>query len=198
MSRIEPAMLADLPGAYRTCLRNGDAGEDATAKHADPDLLGHVYVGPYIVHGGGTQLIVVDDEGSAGYLLSADDTLAFERWAEAEWWPQLRARYPEPVGLPDDRALIRLIHEPERTPPELAGDYPAHLHIDLEARVRGQGLGRTLITRLLGDLRTRQVAGVHLGVDEDNANAIGFYEHLGFHEVGREPGGLLLGMRLDA
>ena len=197
MLRIETAGLHDLPGAYRTCLLAGDAGKDASGLFRDPDLLGHVYVGPYLARGIGTQLVLVDDEGSAGYLLSADDTTDFERWAEAAWWPPLRARYPRlGDGSPDDE-LIGLIHEPERTPPEITASYPAHLHIDLQERARGKGFGRLLIERLLDDLRVRGVPGVHLGVDESNANGIAFYEHLGFIEVGREPGAILSGRRLD-
>lgn len=197
MLGIEPAGLHDLPGAYRTCLLTGDAGKDASSLYRDPDLLGHVYVGPYLAQARGTQLVVVDDLGSAGYLLSADDTLAFEAWAEREWWPRLRARYPIPDdGSPDD-VMIKLIHQPERTPAELAREYPAHLHIDLQERARGAGLGRTLVGRLLAELRSRQVAGVHLGVSADNANAIGFYSHLGFRQVDTEPGALLMGLRLD-
>ncbi len=196
MLLIEPARLHDLPGAYRVCLLTGDAGKDASDKLRDPDLLGHVYVGPYITRGLGTQLVAVDDEGVAGYLLSADDTLAYEDWAEAEWWPSLRARYTPLAGASMDAELIRLIHAPERTPEDLVAEYPAHLHIDLLERLRGRGLGRVLIERLLDELRGRGVPGVHLGVDIDNANGIGFYEHLGFREVAREPGGLLMGMRI--
>jgi ribosomal protein S18 acetylase RimI-like enzyme len=197
MLRIESATIGDMPGAYRTCLLSGDAGQDASLLVRDPDLLGHVYVGPYLVRGGGTQLVVVDDAGAAGYLLSADDTLAFEAWAEAEWWPPLKARYPLISDGSRDAELIRLIHEPPRTPEKLAAAYPAHLHIDLEERARGTGLGRVLIERLLDELRERGIAGVHLGVDDSNTNAIGFYEHLGFRGVDTEPGGILMGLRLD-
>lgn len=196
MFRIEPASLHDLPGAYRTCLLTGDAGQDASRLHRDPDLLGHVYVGPYLAQAGGTQLIVADEEGSAGYLLSADDTLAFEAWAELAWWPPLRARYPLRGDASPDAELVRLIHAPERTPEAVAREFPAHLHIDLQERARGVGLGRTLIERLLDDLRGRGIRGVHLGVAADNDNAIGFYEHLGFRQVETEPGGILMGRRL--
>lgn len=197
MLRIEAAGLHDLAGAYRTCLVAGDAGQDATALYHDADLLGHVYVGPYISQRAGTQLVVVDEAGSAGYLLSADDTLRFEDWTEAVWWPPLRARYPLLGDGSADAEMIRLIHEPPRTPSAIAEEFPAHLHIDLQERARGSGLGRTLIERLLAELRGREVAGVHLGVDAENANAIGFYEHLGFREVDQEPGGLIMGLRLD-
>jgi len=199
MLQIKEAGLPDMAGAYRTCLLTGDAGKDGSGRYRDPDLLGHVYVGPYLVRGRGSQLVLVDEAGTAGYLLSADDTLDFEAWAEEHWWPWLRTRYPLPsFGAADpDAELIRLIHSPPRTPQALADEYPAHLHIDLEERARGTGLGRRLIERLLRDLRDRGVPGVHLGVDDTNANAIGFYGHLGFRELEAEPGELIMGMHLD-
>jgi ribosomal protein S18 acetylase RimI-like enzyme len=196
--RIEAAEPHDMAGAYRTCLLTGEAGEDATGLYRDPDLLGHVYVGPYITRGDGTQLVVVDEAGVAGYLLSADDTSAFEVWAEQAWWPRLRQRYPLVDDGSRDAEVVGLIHRPERTPSGLAAAFPAHLHIDLQERARGHGLGRSLIERLLSDLRERGVVGVHLGVDDANANAIAFYRHLGFRDVGSEPGGVLMGRRLDA
>jgi ribosomal protein S18 acetylase RimI-like enzyme len=197
MLRLQPAGLADMAGAYRTAHLTGDAGRDATGLYRDPDLLGHVYVGPYIARGVDTQLVLVDEDGAAGYLLSAFDTHAFEAWAEAEWWPPLRARYrPLGDGSRDDQ-MIALIHAPERTPPERTAIYPAHLHIDLQERARGKGFGRLLIERLLADLVEHGIPGVHLGVDETNANAIAFYGHLGFVEVAREPGGILMGKLLD-
>lgn len=197
MLRVEVAQLSDLPGAYRTALLTGDTGNDATLLVRDPDLLGHVYVGPYVVRGMGTQLVAVDEAGAAGYLLSADDTQEFETWAEATWWPPLRARYPLVHDGSLDAELIRLIHRPPRSPAEIVEDYPAHLHIDLQERARGTGLGRALMERLLSELRQRAVVGVHLEVDPGNANAIGFYGHLGFREVGRRPDGLLMGLRLS-
>jgi ribosomal protein S18 acetylase RimI-like enzyme len=196
VTRIERAGIGDMAGVYRACLRTGEAGEDATQLFRDPDLLGHVYAGPYVARGIGTQLVVVDGTGVAGYLLSADDTPGFEAWAEAVWYPPLRARYARIDDGSKDAAMIDLIHAPERTPAELAAAYPAHLHIDLMPQVRGLGLGRALIDQLLSELRERGVRGVHLGVDVANHNGIGFYEHLGFEEVAREPGGLLMGLRL--
>jgi len=197
MLRIERAGLPDLAGAYRTCLHTGDAGQDATGQYRDPDLLGHVYVGPYLAWRQGSQLVVVDDAGIAGYLLSTDDTLAFEAWAEANWWPQLRERYPRREDGSLDAELIGLIHVPTRTPEALAREYPAHLHIDLEDRVRGTGMGRRLMAQLIDELRERAVPAVHLGVDGANENAIGFYRHLGFEEIEARPWGLIMGLRLD-
>ena len=94
MLEIRPATLHDLPGAYRVCLLTADAGADASGPYRNPDLLGHVFVGPYVVGAPAHARVVADEDGVAGYLFGAADTLAFAAWAEAEWWPPLRAPVP--------------------------------------------------------------------------------------------------------
>jgi GNAT superfamily N-acetyltransferase len=58
--------------------------------------------------------------------------------------------------------------------------YPAHLHINLEAKWRGQGLGRKLIETYLEQLRRLSVPGVHLMTTSQNSAACRLYEHIGF------------------
>jgi ribosomal protein S18 acetylase RimI-like enzyme len=96
-----------------------------------------------------------------------------------------------------DDELIRQFHSPPRAPDAVVAAYPAHLHIDLLARMRGRGLGRTLIARLLERLRERGSAGVHLEVGSGNQNAIDFYRHVGFVDLERGPDSIYMGMRLD-
>lgn len=196
MLRIERAALSDMAGVYRVCLLTGDAGGDATALHPDPDLPGHVYAGPYLAVAGGTQLVVVDEQGVAGYVLSVDDTAAFDAWAEARWWPPLRERYARRDEVSPAARIIDLIHDPPAREAGLLERFPAHFHIDLLERSRGAGLGRELLERLFAELRDRRVPGVHMGVDKSNANAIGFYEHLGFRTLGQSAGGVTMGMPL--
>lgn len=196
MFRVERAGLSDMAGVYRVCLLTGDAGGDATALYPDPDLPGHVYAGPYLAQEVGTQLVVVDGRGVAGYVISTDDTARFDAWAQEHWWPPLRARYARlEDGTPAAR-LVRLIHEPAGRDPALLEAYPAHFHIDLLERARGEGLGRVLLERLFAEMRERRVPGVHMGVDKENANAIGFYEHLGFRTLREGIVGVTMGMSL--
>lgn len=196
MRRVRAATIHDLPGAYRVCLATGDAGADATPRFRDPDLLGHVFVGPYIVGEPDLALVVTDDEGVAGYLLAAADTRRFEAWAAEHWWPPLREQHPPQAGDSADAEIIRLIHDPPQAPDAVVARYPSHLHIDLLERARGQGLGRILVTRLLDRLRERGSSGVHLDVATANENAIAFYRHLGFAEVQRLEDSILMGLRL--
>jgi len=184
---------ADLPGMYRLCLVTGDAGRDASDLYRNPDLLGHLYAGPYPVADPGLTFVVVDDEGVAGYVVATADSAAFGRWLDERWWPTLRAqhpRVPDPGDGTLDHVLIDRLHDWSADPEPQHGRFPAHLHIDLAPRLQGQGWGRRLIETLNDALRARGVPGLHLGVDARNTGAIAFYEHLGFttfatHDWGR-------------
>jgi ribosomal protein S18 acetylase RimI-like enzyme len=185
---IRPARAADRAALYEICLLTGDAGDDANGLYADPDLLGEVWVGPYLALAPDLAFVADDGGGAVGYVLGAADTAAFEQACEESWWPARRARYPDaPTGteLTPDEELHRWIHHPPPSSPALLAEYPAHLHIDLLPRAQGLGLGRRLIDTLLAALRDRSVPGVHLGVDAANRRAMGFYDHLGFASAGR-------------
>ena len=157
-----------------------------------------MYVGPYVEFAPDYAWVVDMDGVVAGYVLGVADTAVFQRTCERLWWPSLRKRYPLGTfasGSEDDN-VVRLIHEPPIAPVALLHDYPAHLHIDLDAPAQGLGLGRALIGTLLTALTANGVPGIHLGVSTANAGAVGFYEHLGFDVVERSTGGLTLAQRL--
>ncbi len=202
VTSIRPATLQDLPGVYRVCLQTGDSGLDATGQYRNPDLLGHVYVGPYLIGQPRHAFVVADRDGVAGYTFAVEDTLAFEEWERVHWWPALREQYPRTPGVnaelgTNDEAIIRLLHEPATMPVSLVEHYPAHLHIDLLPRVHGQGFGRILMELILGRLRERGVRGVHFGVSPQNPNAVSFYRHLGFEVLLEEPDDIYMGMRFS-
>ncbi|MDC7123766.1 GNAT family N-acetyltransferase [Cellulomonas fimi] len=180
---LRPFHPADLPAIYRICVLTGAAGGDATALYRNPDLLPHVYAGPYPVADPGLSFVVADSRGVLGYVVATADTLAFEEWLDAHWWPTLRAQYPvtaDPGDGTEDHVLVRRIHEWVPTPDTLYDTHPAHLHIDLLPRAQGQGWGRRLVDALAEALRERGVTGLHLGVDARNTGAIAFYDRVGF------------------
>jgi ribosomal protein S18 acetylase RimI-like enzyme len=197
---IRTAVPDDRDALYEICRLTGHAGEDASDRHDDPDLLGELWVGPYLALEPELAFVAADEQGPAGYVLGAADTAAFEAGCEQVWWPPRRERYPEPPTTGDlspDQELHRWIHHPPRTPQQVLAEYPAHLHIDLHPRAQGQGLGRRMMDALFDALGARHVAGVHLGVAAANHRAIGFYTHLGFEPIGPDSsGGLLYGRRL--
>lgn len=194
---IRDATPADAPALYRICLLTGDAGADATTLHADPDLLGEVYVGPYLHVAPAVAAVAVDEDGAAlGYVLGTPDTRAFAAACEATWWPALRLRHPLDTGgphrPPNDQALVEHVHHPPMPDPVILARHCAHLHIDLLPQAQGRGLGRALIDWLFVQLADLGAEGVHLAVDSRNTAAIGFYEHLGFTRWGSDPDIVLL------
>jgi ribosomal protein S18 acetylase RimI-like enzyme len=196
VTQVRRATLHDLPGAYRVCLLTGDAGADATPRYQNPDLLGHVYVGPYFAGEPDLALIAADDDGVAGYCLATSDTRAFAAWADREWWPSLRAEFPRRSDSTPDADLIELLHEPPSVDTAILDAYPAHLHLDLIERARGSGVGRRLVERQLRQLVAGGAAACHLVAATSNTNAIAFYEHLGWRVLDQGADDTVMGVTL--
>jgi ribosomal protein S18 acetylase RimI-like enzyme len=201
MFDTRPARPEDRDALYRICLETGDSGQDATALYRDPELIGHIWAGPYLALEPALAFVLQDGAGVCGYVIGALDSADFEARLERQWWPELRARYPDPVNIPaaertPDQRLTHLIHHPNRTPAKVQERYPSHLHIDLLPRGQGGGNGRRLIQTLLDALQAQGSGGVHLGVGARNERAIGFYEHVGFTELERDAYSRTFGMRL--
>ena len=136
---IRRATPNDRDALYDICLRTGDSGEDATPLYRDPELIGEVWVGPYLLLQPELAFVAEDAEGVAGYVLGAADTRAFEFACEQRWWPALRVRYPEPAGhgaSTADGMLLRRIHHPPAAAASVVEEFPAHLHIDILPRGR--------------------------------------------------------------
>jgi len=190
---VRPARLDDLPAIYRIC---DETGTFVSEDDRTPELLGHVYAGPYVVAGENTRsVVVVDGHGVAGYLLCALDTNAFERWRETTWWPGLRVDYPRVLGgrSAADQEVVDLIHAPPVASASIVTQYPAHLHIDLLPRIQGCGIGGKLIRELIEDVAGRGVVGLHLDVGSENVRAIALYRRLGFTELERTSDSLFMG-----
>jgi ribosomal protein S18 acetylase RimI-like enzyme len=187
--RVRPVQPGDLDDLYRICLLTADAGEDATRLYSDPHLPGHIWAAPYAIFEPSLAFVAEDSEGVGGYVVAALDTTAFEQRLEQEWWPGLRARYPEPSAEMADgmsgaeRLALGNIHRPWLVSADLVEGYPSHLHIDLLPRMQGQGAGRRLIETLAAALRGQGSPGLHLFVSDRNKRAQGFYHHVGFTEL---------------
>ncbi len=65
--------------------------------------------------------------------------------------------------------------------------YPAHLHINLDARWRGLGAGRRLIEAYLAQLLDLGVSGVHLRTTSLNTAAVALYTRIGFRLLDARP-----------
>ncbi|MGE3877419.1 MAG: GNAT family N-acetyltransferase [Parvibaculaceae bacterium] len=182
--RLRPASPDDLPALYRVCLRTGDAGKDATHLQDDPDLLGEVFVGPYVMLEPKLAFTLEGACGAAGYVLGALDTKDFNKRLTSRWLPRLQKLHADPgkdPGLWQGSDWVRYaVHHPFLDVPAVLEPYPSHIHIDLLAEARGQGIGRHLMQTIMEELARLGSPGAHLQVDPKNVAAQAFYRNLGF------------------
>lgn len=200
VSSIRPYRPSDRDAMYEVCVKTAAAGGDATGIFTDDRLWGDIFAVPYVERHPDLAWVVESSDGrTIGYIVSTDDTDAFEQWFRDEWWPRVSDRYPlsgeaEPtrqdkmIGYASRRAPGREPH---------AAEYPAHLHIDLLPETQGQGLGRRLIETLFAELKNRGVRGLHLGMNPTNTGAGAFYERLGMHRLESAPDTTMYGVRFD-
>jgi GNAT superfamily N-acetyltransferase len=167
--------VATAPADWRAirslCCRTGNAGAPI-----DPGrwpLFAELWIGPY------QRLVpawtyVADADGAVvGYLTGCPDTPAFRRGR------RLRVTLPIVLGIlggryawtVDARRTLELALGWRRgvearlthglTPDPMAA-YPAHLHMNVEAASRSQGIGAALIARFARDLEAAGSEGIHL------------------------------------
>lgn len=197
MVTLRPFAPGDLDALYHICLVTGDSGKDASALHTDGQLIGHVYAAPYAALEPEHVLVAEDEQGVAGYLVGTHDTRAFETRLETEWYPPLRARYAGATGLTEaDKARVKLIMSPDTAPEGVVGAYPAHIHMNLLPRLRGQKVGTRLLQAWAEAARAVGVPGIHLGASAQNAGGIAFWTAVGFTPIARNERSVLFTMSL--
>jgi GNAT superfamily N-acetyltransferase len=196
MVELRPYRADDLEALYEICLLTGDAGQDASPLHNDRKAVGHIYAAPYGVLEPGNVFVAQDDEGVAGYVVGTHDTSAFNARLEREWWPALRQHYAQATDLTAaDRERVAYMHRPGDNPADIVAQYPAHIHMNLLPRLRGQRVGTGLLQLWIAQARANGVSGIHLGASPSNAGGIAFWTRSGFTPL-RTEGALWFGMAL--
>lgn len=197
MPRIRPYEFADRAAVADICVRTADAGADATGMFRDDLLWADVFVLPYVDrHPDLASVVVSDDDRVVGYIVAAPDTEDFEEWFGAHWWPTVYDRYPLEGASDREADIIRYAQSRAPGQQRHAGEYPAHLHIDLLPELQGRGFGRRLIDTLIAALERDGVTGVHLEASAENVGAVAFYPRVGFEELPSGEGSRAFARRL--
>jgi ribosomal protein S18 acetylase RimI-like enzyme len=185
---IRPFKPADLESLYAISLATGHIGEDASHLYKDGKLIDHIYSAPYAVLEPDLVLVIEDNKGVAGFVVGTPDT---ERWhsrLEAEWWPRLRREYENPSAVPSaqwsaDQRRASWIHHPEQPPKQVVEVYPAHLHLNLSARIQGRGAATMLFSKWMARAAPHGIKAMHVGVNRANGRAVRFWSKLGFEQL---------------
>ncbi|MHA6692013.1 GNAT family N-acetyltransferase [Devosia sp. A449] len=186
MVELRPYRAEDLDALYEICLVTGDSGQDASRLHHDRKVIGHLYSAPYGVLEPEQVFVAEDDQGVAGYIVGTNDSTAFAARQEREWWPALRRHYatiPADQLTAADRQRITAITQPESNPADIVARYPAHIHMNLLPRLRGQRVGTGLLQLWIAQARAAGVSGIHLGANAGNTGAVAFWTRSGFEPV---------------
>jgi GNAT superfamily N-acetyltransferase len=191
VKRLSSNLEAEWRAVHEICCRTGNNGQPISAERWP--FFPRLWVEPYqkifpqwtyAAQAGG--LVI-------GYLTGCPDSRAFARsWLWRFALPLLidviRGRYS---WNPDARTFVRqffgLEMQPDGIFPRefrrmLYRDYPAHLHMNVEAAWRRRGVGAKLIEAFIGDLRGAVIPGVHLYC---GADPVPFYLRQGFKELGK-------------
>ncbi len=190
-----PADRKSWQAVRELCCRTGDNGNPVAPERRES--FARVWIEPY------EQLLpqwsyVAERNGIlAGYLTGCPDTGRFERARRRRIMPRLLMALP----LGRYRRVAGAGHFERRAPgtardvsdffsgtvrAALEREYPAHLHINVDARWRASGIGRRLVEGYLADLRALGCSGIHLFCGPD---PVGFYARLGFQELSRAQAG---------
>ena len=122
---------------------------------------------------------------SVGYVLCAAD---FMTWEE-----KFTELYMKKSNNPVTKMLGKGTIDGLRP---FAGQYPAHLHIDIDEKYQRQGLGTKLIDALRAHLAEMNVPGLMLSVGGDNENGQKFYQKYGFTALEKKKQEIVMGMKL--
>ncbi len=188
----------DRSGLYHVCLATGDSGANALDLYNQKEMLGEIYVGPYLTFQPDLSFTLIQD-GVAGYALAALDTSSFENTLSNEWWPLILEKYNgrSPENFNErEKNLYSYIQNPPLRSKEIVGQYPSHLHIDLLEKAQGRGTGKAMMLLVLETLREQGSEGVHLGMGAQNARAFIFYTKLGFTLLDKSDNEWTMGLKL--
>lgn len=194
--KLRPSTPTDLPGLLKVCLQTANGGKGATHLHNLHDLVGEIYVAPYVLHEPNFAFTLKASEKVVGYVLGVLDTGRFEIKLDTEYWPATKAKYSAITQdlTPHDLSLIGELGRQGFSSPELITAYPSHLHIDIIEAYQGFGYGKIMILHLLKELQDAGSSGVHLHMAASNDRANGFYKKLGFVEVHANASEIIMGL----
>ena len=193
---IRKATVDDLTDLYRVAIKTGNSGSDATGMFRNDDMIGEVFVGPYVTLSTETCFALSEDGRAIGYGLCVLDTETFQRNCREKWWPVLQEKYRDLASVQDQEWLVKEIFQPTPSPESVLEKFPSHGHIDLLPHVQGQGWGRKMMEAMEIRLSELGSPGFHLRVSAYNDQGLKFYSAIGYSELMRRGDEVVVGKEL--
>lgn len=184
--KIRPYQKGDRDAVRQLAYDTAEGGRPST--FPDPTLQMDLLTRYYTDHEPGSLWIAEQDGKVLGYLTGCLDTRRFQDWLK--WrgnsltlFHLLFRNLFRPAIWRWARARLRVIQEGGTHRPAWTEPYPAHLHVNLAAELRGQGAGGALVDRFVKQCQEAGVAGIHLAARGDNSSGHQFFERHGFARI---------------
>jgi ribosomal protein S18 acetylase RimI-like enzyme len=182
--QVRPYQAPDRAGLCRLAADTAFFGEPVEHFLEDRQLFFDVMFAYYIDFEAELAWVAILEQQVAGFIVGSADTATQQHRLWRQIVPRVLLRFVQRhyrIGQQTWRWLGRL-GETALRQDIAAADlnlYPAHLHINVDARFRGRGIGRQLMERFLETLRQRGIPGVHLHTTDRNVAACQLYTGLG-------------------
>jgi ribosomal protein S18 acetylase RimI-like enzyme len=184
-AHIRPYTAGDRATVWTLAANTAFFGDPVEAYLDDRALFCAAFVAYYTDYEPERLWVAEIDGTVVGYVTGCGDSRRQARTfgsriLPAVLWGVLRGRYR--VGIKTLRFALCMAREGlQHGRPDVSLDrFPGHLHINVLARARGNGIGRALLERSLAQFWATGVPGVHLSTTDCNAAACHLYEAVGF------------------
>lgn len=149
----------------------------------DRRLFFNIFVRMYLMHFPHTCWVAEREDHVVGYLTGCLDTPRSDQLFRQNVRQAARRAFFGHYhwGWHTLRAGVSFLREVLAYPPDADLErYPAHLHINLAASFRGQGIGQQLMHTFLDYCCANHMPGVHLNTSDQNVAALHLYRRLDF------------------
>lgn len=177
----------DEQAVRRICFDTALLGQPMAPYFGDSQLVTDALLSYYIRFEPESLFVAEADGQVAGYLSGCLDTHRFEvlyrRYVlpRIAWRWLLRRHWLRRNAWDLLFASARHARAWEASRQDLLHTYPAHLHMNLDARFRGQGVGGRLLEAFTEHARGQRSAGIHLSAESEGGKV--FFLKAGFAKI---------------
>ncbi|MBU1869541.1 MAG: GNAT family N-acetyltransferase [Candidatus Omnitrophica bacterium] len=182
---IRKYKAADRASIRKICCDTAFMGEPVESFFNDRKILADLLTLYYTDYEPESVFVAEDNGQVIGYLLGCKDTIRKEKVFSKKIFPKVLFDFLL-RGLIFDMKSLRLflnvfksLRRGEFNHQKVPVIYPAHLHIDIEADFRKQGLGTRLMDEFFKYLRENNITGVHLCTFSEQGRS--FFLKVGFN-----------------
>ena len=191
---IRPCHPHDRPRLQEICYRTGYSGETLAGRclFQDPTLFFLLFGAHYLHFQPRYCFSALVDTRVVGYIVATDDTCRQLTDYIRTIWRRARLRQLQTRHRPTAafaRNVLTSQREDHRTAHRnpFYRDWPAHLHINIDAGFQRRGIGTMLMTALTDALRAAGIRGLHLRTSSHYRKAVPFYHKYGFELLSSAP-----------